>query len=179
MVGELQADLKGGRRLAVTTLLKCIHDAVRSVRSEVDLAADSPWGRQLAAVRSEVSSALRTEIESTPGRVRRLLRSRPADKVAPAACLDPGEVADTEASIALLGACRYASELAVSEATLRAYTELQQYLDTGTHSLVERRDAGPTVSAVSGRGGGAVLRQALRPAIRRAARQSSRSCNQQ
>jgi hypothetical protein len=58
MVGELQADLKGGRRLAVTTLLNCIHDAVRSMRSEVDLAADSPWGRQLAAIRSEVSSAL-------------------------------------------------------------------------------------------------------------------------
>ena len=94
-------------------------------------------GRQLAAIRCEVSSALRTEIESTPGRVRRLLRSRPAGKVAPAARLDPGEVADTEASIALLGACRYASELAVSEATLRAYTELQQYLDTGTRILVE------------------------------------------
>jgi hypothetical protein len=115
------------------------------VRSEVDLAADSPWGRQLAAIRSEVTSALRTEIESTPGRVRRLLRSRPAGKVAPAAPLDPGEVADSEASIALLGACRrYASKLAVSEVTLRAYTELQQYLDTGTHSLVEGLRGGET-----------------------------------
>jgi hypothetical protein len=74
-----------------------------------------------------------------------LLRSRPAGKVAPAAPLDPGEVADSEASIALLGACRrYASELAVSEVTLRAYTELQQYLDTGTHSLVEGLRGGET-----------------------------------
>jgi hypothetical protein len=30
-----------------------------------------------------------------------------------------------------------AGELAVSEVTLRAYAELQQYLDTGTHSRVE------------------------------------------
>jgi hypothetical protein len=75
----------------------------RGVRSELDLAAESPWGRRLAAIRNEVSSALRTEIESTPGRVRRLLRRRPAGKVAAAARLDPGEVADTEASIALWG----------------------------------------------------------------------------
>ncbi len=138
MVGELKADLKGGRNLAVTALLKCIHDAVRGVRSELDLAVDSPWGRQLAAIRSEVSSALTMEIESTPGRVRRLLRPRPAGKAATAARLDPSEVAETEALIDLLAACRhYASELAVSEVTLRAYSELQQYLDSGTRSLVE------------------------------------------
>jgi hypothetical protein len=136
MVGELAADLKAGRNLAVIALLKCIHDAVRGVRSELDLAVDSPWGRQLAAIRSEVSSALKMQIESTPGRVRRLLRPRPAGKAA--ARLDPGEVAETEALIELLGACRhYASELAVSEVTLRASTELQQYLDTGTRALVE------------------------------------------
>ena len=136
MVGELAADLEGGRTLAVIALLKSIHDAVRGVRSELDLAVDSPWGRQLAAIRSEVSSVLKVEIESTPSRVRRLLRLRPAGKAA--AGLDPGEVAETEALIELLGACRhYASELAVSEVTLRASTELQQYLDTGTRTLVE------------------------------------------
>jgi hypothetical protein len=137
MVGELKADLKGGRNLAVTSLLKCIHDAVRGVRSELDLAVDSPWGRQLVAIRSEVSDTLRMEIESTPGRVRRLLRPRPASKAA-AARLDPGDVAETEALIELLGACRhYASELAVSEVTLRSSTELQQYLDTTARTLVE------------------------------------------
>jgi hypothetical protein len=138
MVEDLKADLKAGRNLAVTSLLKCIHDAVRGVRSELDLAVDSPWGRQLAAIRSEVSSALKMEIESTPGRVRRLLRPRLAGKSATASRLDPGEVAETEALIELLGACRhYASELAVSEVTLRAFTEVQQYLDTGTRVLVE------------------------------------------
>jgi hypothetical protein len=77
------------------------------------------------------------EIESTPGRVRRLLRPRPAGKAATAR-LDPGDVAETEALIELLGACRhYASELAVSEVTLRSSTELQQYLDTTARTLVE------------------------------------------
>ena len=57
----LKADLKGGRNLAVTSLLKCIHDAVRGARSELDLVVDSPWGRQLAAIRSEHGTA--------PGRI--------------------------------------------------------------------------------------------------------------
>jgi hypothetical protein len=122
--------------MAVTSLLKCIHDAVRGVRSELDLAADTSWGRQLAAIRAEVSGALRTEIESTPGRVRRLLRPRAGGK--PAAPLDPGEVAETEALIELLGACRqYAGELAINEVTLRASAELQQCLDTGTQTLLD------------------------------------------
>jgi hypothetical protein len=78
------------------------------------------------------------EIESTPGHVRRLLRPRPAGKTATAAPLDPIEVAETEALVGLLGACRhYASELAVSEVTLRTATEPEQYLDTGARSLVE------------------------------------------
>jgi hypothetical protein len=137
MVGELKAALKGGRNASVTALLKCIHDAVRGMRSELDLAVDSAWGRQLAGIRSEVSNALREEIELTPARVRRLLRPRPAGKAA-VARLDPSDVTETEALIELLAACRnYASELAVSEVTLRAATELEQYLDTGTRSLVE------------------------------------------
>jgi hypothetical protein len=136
MVRELKEDLRLGSGMAVTSLLKCIHDAVRGVRSELDLAADSSWGRQLAAIRAEVSGALRTEIEATPGRVRRMLRPRLAGKTG--AALDPGEVAETEALIELLGACRqYAGELAINEVTLRASAELQQCLDTGTQTLLD------------------------------------------
>jgi hypothetical protein len=139
MVAELETDLKRGGNFAVISLLKCIHDAVRGVRSELDLAGDSPWGRQLAAIRSAVSDALRMQIESTPGRVRGLLRPRPAGKAAPLTQLDPDDVAETEALIELLAACRqYARELAISEVTLRAYTDLQQCLDTGTQSLIDR-----------------------------------------
>jgi len=137
MVGELKADLKRGG-VPVISLLKGLHDGTRGLRTELDLPVDSPWGRRLAAIRTEISSVLKTEIESTPGRVRRLLRPRPASEIAPGAALDPGDVADTEALIQLVGACRnYASELAVSEMTTRAYGELQQYLDTGTKTLLE------------------------------------------
>ena len=60
----------------MTSLLKCIHDAVRGVRTELDLSGDSHWARQLAAIRSEMSDVLTAEIESVPGRVRRLVRPR-------------------------------------------------------------------------------------------------------
>jgi hypothetical protein len=70
--------------------------------------------------------------------VRRLLRPRPASEIARNSALDAGDVAETEALIELLGTCRhYASELAVSEVTLRTFTELQQYLDTGTRTLID------------------------------------------
>jgi hypothetical protein len=144
MVGELQADLRRGGSVAVTSLLKCIHDAARGLRTELDLAVDSPWGRQLAAVRAEISSMLKAEIESTPGRVRRLLRPRPASEIASGSTLDAGDVADTEALIELVGACRnYAGELAISEMTIRCHHEVEQYLDTGTQALLDAlRNAG-------------------------------------
>jgi hypothetical protein len=135
MVAELKADLKRGQNVAVISLLKCLHDALRGLRSELDLSPDSPWSRELAAIRSEVSAALTREIDSTPGRVRRLLRPRPPGT---ANRLDPADVEETEALIELLGACRnYASELAISEVALRAHTELQQFLDTGTQTLLD------------------------------------------
>jgi hypothetical protein len=138
MVGELKAELKRGSAGTVTSLLKYIHDAARGLRSELDMPVDSTWGRQLAAIRAEISSLLKTEIESTPGRVRRLLRPRPASEIAPGSALDPVDVADTEALIELVGACRnYAGELAISEMTQRCFSELQQYLDTGTQTLLD------------------------------------------
>ena len=59
----------------VIVLLKEIHDA-RGLRTELDLPGDQPWGRQLAAVRAEVSAAIETQIVTVPGRVHRLLRPR-------------------------------------------------------------------------------------------------------
>ena len=81
-----------------------------------------------------------------PGRLRRLLRLRPAGEAAPAAALNAADVADTEALIVLFGACRnYASELAINESTLRIYHEVEQYLDTGTPALIDGlRNAGNT-----------------------------------
>jgi hypothetical protein len=145
MVGELKADLKRGGNIAVTSLLKCIHDAARGVRTELDLPVDSAWGRQLAAIRADISDTFRSQIESVPGRVRRLLRPRPASEIQPHSTLDAGDVAEVESLIELVSACRnYASELAISEMTTRAYGELHHYLDTGTQSLLDGlRAAGP------------------------------------
>jgi hypothetical protein len=144
MVGELSDDLKRGVATAGVALLKSIHDAVRGLRSELDLATDSVWGRQLAAIRTEVSDLLTTQLESLPGRVRRLLRPRPAIDIPRNSRLDDGDVADIEAKIELLGLCRnYASELAVNEMALRTYQEVEQYLDTGKQALLEAlRNAG-------------------------------------
>jgi len=144
MVRELHAELKGGQGIAVIGLLKAIHDAVRGVRTEIDLSTDSPWSRQLAAIRAEISGLVKGEIEAMPGRVRRLLRPRPAAEIAPGQTLDPLDVAEVETLIGFVDACRhFAGELAISEMTLRAVSEVQQYLDAGRQAMLDGlRNAG-------------------------------------
>jgi hypothetical protein len=52
--------------------------------------------------------------------------------------LDPNEVAEGEALLEFVGICRFfAGELAINEMTQRALTELRQYLDNGTRTLLE------------------------------------------
>lgn len=136
MVSDLRAELKAHR--PVTSLLKNIHDAARGLRTEIDLSDDSPWSRRLTSIRTEVSNVLKTEIESTPGRIRRLLRPRPAKEIAPGSLLDAMDVNEAEMLVEFVGACRnYASELAVSEMTVRSYSELQHYLESGTKVLLD------------------------------------------
>jgi hypothetical protein len=135
-VDEMRVDFKAGR--PITSMLKLLHDAARGLRSEIDLSADSAWSRQLTAIRSEVSNLLRTEINLTPGLARRLLRPRPASEVTPGALVSPADVDEVAARLDFVSACRhYAGELALSEVTLRAYSELSTYLETGTKVLVE------------------------------------------
>jgi len=136
MVDELRAELKAGRPVA--SLLKAIHDGARGMRTEMDLSVDSPWSRQLAAIRSAASNLLTAELETTPGRVRRLLRPRPAKEIVPGSLLDALDVHEVETRVELVGVCRhYASELAASEVTLRTHSELTQYLETGTRILLD------------------------------------------
>jgi hypothetical protein len=136
MVSDLRTELKAHRPL--TSLLKGIHDAARGLRTEIDLSGDSPWSRQLTAIRTEVSNVLRAEIESAPGRVRRLLRPRPIKEIAAGSILDTVDVSEAELLVEFVGACRaYANELAVNEATVRSYSELQHYLESGTKVLLD------------------------------------------
>lgn len=138
MVNELGADLKSGRGIAVGALLKDVHDAVRGLRTELDLAGESPWARQLAAIRADISNLLSGEINLMPGRVRRLMRPRPAKEIMPGSTVDAEEVAEAEFLVGFVMACRnYASELAINEITQRTFTELQQCLDAGTRALLD------------------------------------------
>ncbi len=136
LVTELRAELKSGR--PIVSMLKSIHDAARGMRSEIDLSVDSPWARQLAAMRADVSALLKAEIETTPGCVRRILRPRPAKEIAPGSLLDSFDVAEAENRVEFVCACRnFASELAVNEVTMRAHSELTLYLETGTKVLLD------------------------------------------
>jgi hypothetical protein len=145
LAGELRDDLRSGRGVAVGALLKTIHDGARGLRTELDLPVDSTWGRALSALRAQVADVLRAEIESMPGRVRRLLRPRPSSEIRANSVLDADEVAETAALVAFVGTCRsFAGELAINEMTQRTFSELQQYLDGGTRSLLDAlRHAGP------------------------------------
>jgi hypothetical protein len=137
-VRELAADLKSGRGIAVSALLKEVHDALRGLRSELDLSPESAWGKQLSMLRADVSRILTAEIELMPGRVRRLIRPRPAKEIASGSKLDAEEVIETEALIGFVATCRnYAGELAINEVTQRTFGELQHFLETGTSALLD------------------------------------------
>ena len=138
LVDELRTDIRRGSFDQSAHHLKTLHDGLRDLRTELDTRSDSQWGRQLSAIRTDVSNALKSEIESVPGRVRRLLRQRPDKDINAGAKLDLTEVDETAALIGFVAVCRnYASELAINEVTLRAYSELQHYVESATEALVE------------------------------------------
>lgn len=138
LVRELESDLQRGQAMAQPSLFKEIHDAARGLRTEIDFSADSAWARQLAGIRSQLALALRPEIESVPGRVRRLLRVRTTRDIVPGSVLDAGDVDETEALIGFVGQCRaYANELAINEMTMRSFSEVQNYLETHVEPLLD------------------------------------------
>jgi hypothetical protein len=138
VAASLRADIKRGQYKNITSHLKTLHDGVRGLRTEIDFRADSVWGKQLASVRADISNAMKSEIDGVPGRVRRLLRQGADKDITANSRIDPTEVEETAALIEFVAVCRnYASELAINEVTLRAYTELQQYIETATENLVE------------------------------------------
>jgi hypothetical protein len=130
--------MKQGRLNTLSHRLKTIHDALRGLRTELDIRTESTWGRRLSAIRAEISSILKSEIENVSGRVRRLLRQRPEKDIHAGSKLDPMEIDETAALIDFVAICRtYASELAINEVTLRTFSDLQHYTETATEALVE------------------------------------------
>jgi hypothetical protein len=138
LVAALRDHVRRGQFAPVGEMLKDIHDGARLLRTEINLSGNSPWARQLANIRGEVSKLIKAEIETVPGRMRRLLRVRPASEMGRAGVLDAGEVEEVEALIEFVGLCRnYASELAINEVTLRVHSELQNYFETSTAPLLD------------------------------------------
>src|SRR5581483_4934035 len=126
----LRSDIKRGHFNDVAQHFKILHDGVRGLRTELDLRNDSAWGKQLASIRAGISGALQSEIESVPGRVRRLLRQRADKDITAGAHIDASEVEEIAALIEFVAVCRtYASELAINEVTLRTYSDLQHYVE--------------------------------------------------
>lgn len=136
--GQLHDEVRRGLFAESAHHLKTLHDGIRDLRSEIELRSDSHWGRQLAAIRVDISRSLKNDIDSAPGRVRRLLRQRLDRDIAPTSRLDPADIDETAGLIGLVTACKpYASELAISEVTQRALTEIQHHVETSTEGLVE------------------------------------------
>ncbi|MBY0382555.1 MAG: hypothetical protein K2W78_11610 [Xanthobacteraceae bacterium] len=138
LVGALRDDIRHGRFDDTASHLKTLHDSVRGLRTELDIRPDSSWGRQLSSIRAEISNVLQSEIDSVPGRVRRLLRQRPEKDITVNSRVDETEVEEAAALIDFVAICRnYAGELAINEVTLRTYSDLQQYIEKATEALVE------------------------------------------
>jgi hypothetical protein len=134
----LRTDIRRGHFDNVSQQLKALHDGVRGLRTELDLRNDSSWGRQLASIRADISNSLQSEIDSVPGRVRRILRQRADKDISVGAKIDASEVEETAALIDFVAVCRtYASELAINEVTLRTYSDLQHYVEQSTEGLVQ------------------------------------------
>jgi hypothetical protein len=138
LAARLRTDIKRGHFDNVAEHLKTLHDGVRGLRTELDLRNESTWGKQLTSIRADISNSLQSEIDSVPGRVRRLLRQRADKDISAGAKVDASEVDDTAALIDFVAVCRtYASELAINEVTLRTYSDLQQYVEKSTEALVQ------------------------------------------
>ena len=138
-----RADIRRGHFANIANYLKTLHDGVRGLRTELDLRSESTWGRQLTAIRAEISNALQSEIDSVSGRVRRILRQRPDKDIVAGARIDTADVDEVVALIDFVAVCRtYASELAINEVTLRTYSDLQQYVEQATEALVQSLRAG-------------------------------------
>src|SRR2546429_2135260 len=102
VAANLRMDIKRGHFETVADNLKALHDGVRGLRTELDLRNDSTWGKQLTSIRADISNSLQSEIDSVPGRVRRILRQRADKDISAAAKIDASEVEETAARIAFL-----------------------------------------------------------------------------
>jgi hypothetical protein len=129
---------------AIGTMLKNIPNFARGLPARLDLPADSPWGRQLTAIRSELSDRLRTEIASLPDRVMLLLEPRRTQKITAGSVLDQRKVAETEAMVEFARTCGvYAAQLHLQQTIWKTFESMRTYLKNVRPALLEElRSAG-------------------------------------
>jgi hypothetical protein len=177
-VRELAADLKSGRGIAVAALLKEVHDTLRGLRSEINLSPESVWGKQLTALRAQVSKVLTGEVELMPGRVRRLIRPRPSKEIAPGSRLhrrsDGNRSADRfrrglpqlcQRTCHQRGHATHLQRVAAAPRQRHAYA---------ARRVARRAQWRTSLPAIADRCGGEVLRQSVRAGICLAAHQGGR-----
>ncbi|MEZ5785235.1 MAG: hypothetical protein R3D62_01820 [Xanthobacteraceae bacterium] len=146
VVRDLDSNFKRGDMERAIAQLKDVHGAIRGMRSEIALGNGSLWARQLAGIRAGVAGLFKSELESIPGRVRRVIRITGPGRQVTRGSIDPDEVDEIEGMLVFLAACKiYASELALNEITLRVLSDLQNYLENGSRSLLDvlRNAEGP------------------------------------
>jgi hypothetical protein len=111
---------------------------VRALVTDLELSPDLAQSKRVAAMRSRMAQLLRPEIETLPGRVRRVLKARTPDGGKRGETLDETEIASLEAGLdILLLAKSHAAELALNEVTLRVFSDLQGFLDAGVNPLLD------------------------------------------
>ena len=135
---RLARDMRANSIADICVGIKRFHDLARGLATEIDMSEETRWAKRLSHLRADTAALLRSKLDGLPGQVRRLLRPRPKEEVAPGAVVDTHAVADVEACLEVLRACRmYAAEVAVSEITLRLSSELETCLDTATQALLD------------------------------------------
>lgn len=135
---ELDRNFKRGQMESAIAQLKDVHDAVRGVRAEIALGNGTLWARQLAAIRAGIANSFKGELESIPGRVRRVIRIAPGRQLGRGVSVDAAEVAEIEGLLVFLAACKTcASELALNEITMRVISDLQNYLENGSRAVLD------------------------------------------
>lgn len=111
---------------------------VRALVTDLEMAPDLPAAKRTGLLRARMAQILKPEIETLPGRVRRILKSRPPARPGSAEGLDTHEIASIEAGLdILLVAKSQAAELALNEVTLRVFSDLQTFLDAGVNPLLD------------------------------------------
>ena len=138
LAAALRMDIRRGHFTNIADNLKLLHDGIRGLRTELDLRTESNWGKQLTAIRADISNSLQSEIDGVPGRVRRILRQRADKDISAGLRIDSVEIDEAASLIEFVAVCRnFASELAINEVTLRTYSDLQHYVERSTEALVQ------------------------------------------